>query len=105
MKRNYLIILLLLLATGIFAQTEKEVNIKVENNEIQSRFANRKERGFYNIMQVNFLFGNSQAVNRTPNITYPATLIILLQLFLHIIPVFETLWQLHLRSPFQVSYV
>jgi hypothetical protein len=71
MKRNYLIILLLLLATGIFAQTEKEVNIKVENNEIQSRFANRKERGFYNIMQVNFLFGNSQAVNRTPNYYLP----------------------------------
>ena len=46
MKKIYLIILSLLLTTGIFAQPEKEVNIKVENQEIQSRFANRKEKGF-----------------------------------------------------------
>lgn len=66
MKKIYLIILLLLLATGIFAQTEKEVNIKVENNEIQSRFTNRKERGFYNIMQVSFMFGNVKIIDRIP---------------------------------------
>lgn len=66
MKRNYLFILTLLLTTGIFAQPKKEVNIKVENQEIQSRFANRKEKGFYNIMQVSFMFGNSQTVDRIP---------------------------------------
>ena len=64
MKQNYLFILTLFLSTGIFAQTEKEVNIKVENQEIQSRFASRKEKGFYNIMQVSFMFGNSQSVDR-----------------------------------------
>lgn len=66
MKKIYLIILSLLLATGIFAQPEKEVNIKVENQEIQSRFANRKEKGFYNIMQASLMFGNSQTVDRIP---------------------------------------
>lgn len=66
MKKNYLIILLLLLTTGIFAQTDKEVILNVENDEIQSRFANRKVKGFYNIMQSSLMFGNSQTVDRTP---------------------------------------
>lgn len=66
MKQNYLIILSLLLTTGISAQTEKEVKLDVQSNEIQSRFDTRKEKGFYNIMQVNFMFGNVQIIDRIP---------------------------------------
>jgi hypothetical protein len=65
MKKIYFIILSLLPTLSIFAQSEKEVNLKVENNEIHSRFDNRKEKGFYNIMQVSLLFGSSQLTDRT----------------------------------------
>jgi hypothetical protein len=66
MKKICLIIFSLSLTTCIFAQPEKEVNLILRNNEIQSRFANRKEKGFYNIMQVSFLFGNVQIIDRIP---------------------------------------
>lgn len=66
MKKMHLVILSMLLTTGIFAQAEKEVSLNVENNEIQSRFANRKEKGFYSIMQFSVMFGNNQTVERTP---------------------------------------
>jgi hypothetical protein len=65
MKRIYFIILSLLLTLSIFAQSGKEVNLNIENNEIRSRFNIRKEKGFYNIMQVGFMFGNSQLIDRT----------------------------------------
>ena len=65
MKKIYFIILSLLPTLSIFAQSGKEVNLNVENNEIQSRFNNRKEKGFYNIMQVSLLFGNNQLTDRT----------------------------------------
>ena len=64
MKKIYLIVLSLLLTLSIFAQTEKKVNLNVENNEIQSRFNTRKKNGFYNIMQVSLLFGNNQITDR-----------------------------------------
>lgn len=66
MKKICLIIFSLSLTTCIFAQPEKEVNLKLRNNEIQSRFSNRKEKGFYNIMQFSFMFGNNETVDRTP---------------------------------------
>jgi hypothetical protein len=65
MKKIYFIILSLFPTLSIFAQSGKEVNLNVENNEIHSRFNNRKEKGFYNIMQVSLLFGNSQLTDRT----------------------------------------
>lgn len=65
MKKIYLIILSLLLTLSIFAQSGKEVNLNVENNEIHSCFNTRKEKGFYNIMQVSLLFGNNQIADRT----------------------------------------
>jgi hypothetical protein len=65
MKKIYLIVLLLLSTLSIFAQSGKEVNLNVENNEIHSRFDTRKEKGFYNVMQVSLLFGNSQLTDRT----------------------------------------
>ena len=79
MKKIWLIILSLVITTGIFAQTDKEVKLNVETNEIQSRFANRKEKGFYNIMQFSLMFGNSQTIERTPydmtGFTYSSTIV------------------------------
>ena len=65
MKKIYFIVLSLLSTLSIFAQSGKEVNLNVENNEIHSRFDTRKEKGFYNIMQFSFLFGNSQVTDKT----------------------------------------
>lgn len=65
MKKNYLFILSLLLTCSIFAQSGKEVNLNAEDNEIHSRFNIRKEKGFYNIMQVSLLIGNCQIADRT----------------------------------------
>ena len=65
MKKIYFINLMLLLTLSTFAQSGKEVNLTVENNENNSRFLNRKEKGFYNIMQISFMFGNSQFTDRT----------------------------------------
>lgn len=69
MKKIYSIILLLILTLSIFAQSEKEVNLNLENDKINSQFDTRKEKGFYNIMQVSLLFGNSQLTERITN--YP----------------------------------
>ena len=66
MKKIYFITLSLLLTFSIFAQSGKEVILNAENNEINSHFDNRKQKGFYNIMQVSLLFGNSQITDRTP---------------------------------------
>ena len=60
MKRIYFINLLLLLTLSIFAQSGKEVNLNGENNEVNSSFNNRKEKGFYNIMHFSLLLGTSQ---------------------------------------------
>jgi hypothetical protein len=67
MKRIYFIHLSLLLTLSIFAQSGKEVNLNGENNEIHSRFNNRKEKGFYNIMHVSLLLGSSQFTDRQNN--------------------------------------
>jgi hypothetical protein len=69
MKKLYFIMILLLPAFGIFAQSGKEDNSNKEKNEIHSRFDTRKEKGFYNIMQVSLLFGNSQFTDMTSD--YP----------------------------------
>ncbi len=64
MKKIYFIILSLFLTLSIFAQSGKEVNLNLENNKINSQFDNRKEKGFYNIMQVSLLFGNNRLTNQ-----------------------------------------
>jgi len=60
MKKIYLIIFGLLFTLRSFAQPGNEVNHNVKNEENQSGFNTRKERGFYNIMQFSLLFGNNQ---------------------------------------------
>jgi hypothetical protein len=60
MKRIYFINLLLLLTLGILAQSGKEVNLNGGNNEVNSSFNNRKEKGFYNIMHFSLLLGTNQ---------------------------------------------
>lgn len=65
MKKIWFINLSLLLAISIFAQSEKEIDLNIVKNESHSRFDNRKEKGFYNIMQVSFMLGNCQIIDRT----------------------------------------
>lgn len=65
MKKIFFIISSLFLTFSIFAQSGKKVNLKLENNEINSRFDNRKEKGFYSIMQISLLMGNTQFTDRT----------------------------------------
>ena len=79
MKKICFISLSLLLTVNIFAQSGKEIDIKVEKNEIHSRFDNRKEKGFYSIMQVSLIMGNSQFTDKSiyaiPDINYSSTMI------------------------------
>jgi len=67
MKKICFIILSLLSTSGILAQSGKEANPAAETNAGQSRFDNRKEKGFYNIMQVGLLFGSNQIIERIPD--------------------------------------
>ena len=64
MKRLYFINLFLLLTISIFAGAGKVANLNGVDNEVDSSFINRKEKGFYNIMQVSLLLGNSQFNDR-----------------------------------------
>lgn len=70
MKKIF-IISSLFLTFSIYAQSGKEDNLKLANNEINSRFDNRKEKGFYSIMQISLLMGNTQFTDKrtcvTPN--------------------------------------
>lgn len=59
MKKICFISLSLLLSLSTFAQTGKEVNSDEKKGESNSRFQKRKEKGFYNTMQVSFLFSQS----------------------------------------------
>jgi hypothetical protein len=65
MKKIYFTILSLLLTLSIFAQSGKQVSLNSKNSEIDSTSNTRKENGFYSIMQISFLFGNSQIDNGT----------------------------------------
>jgi hypothetical protein len=60
MKKFYFISLGLLLTLSISAQTGKEVNRDGADNTVNSGFNNRKEKGFYNIMQASILLGTNQ---------------------------------------------
>jgi hypothetical protein len=77
MKKIYFIVLSLLLTLSVFAQTGKKVNPSGKNNENDSCFINRKEKGFYNIMHVSLLLGTSQLTYMptyyTPYDSYPTT--------------------------------
>ena len=74
MKKFCFINLSLLFAVSIFAQSGNEVELNAEKKVIHSRFENRKEKGFYNIMQVSLMMGNNQFTDRTtynmPNNSY-----------------------------------
>jgi len=65
MKKICFIQLLLILTVSIFAQSVKEVDLNIEKNRIHSRFDNRKEKGFYSIMQFSLMMGNSRSTERT----------------------------------------
>lgn len=57
MKRICIISLSLVLTLSIFAQAGKEAETDDKKNEVSTGTVDRKEKGFYNIMQVGFLFG------------------------------------------------
>ena len=61
-----------MLTVGSFAQFNKEDYVKVDKNEINTCFGNRKEKGYYSIMQVSLLLGNNQSVQRMVNY-YPVS--------------------------------
>ena len=75
MKKICFISLSLLLTVSIFAQSSTEVNLNVEKKEIHTRFDNRNEKGFYSIMQVSLIMGNSQVTDRTTYVTPNYTLL------------------------------
>ena len=60
MKKICFISLGLLITLSIYAQSGKEINPEAGDNKVNSNFNNRKEKGFYNIMHVNLLFGTNQ---------------------------------------------
>jgi hypothetical protein len=65
MKKICFIYFSLLLTGSIFAQSGKVLDISIDKNEIHTRFDNRKEKGFYSIMQISLMMGNSQSKDRT----------------------------------------
>jgi hypothetical protein len=67
MKRIYFISLGLLLTLSIFAQSGKEVNPIAGDNNVNSSFNNRKEKGFYSIMHVSLLLGTNQFTEMQAN--------------------------------------
>jgi hypothetical protein len=69
MKKTAILIGLLLLTVGSFAQSAKEDTIKVDKSEMNSGVKSRKEKGYYTIMQANLLFGNIQVTDMTSS--YP----------------------------------
>jgi hypothetical protein len=67
MKKTVIIILSLFLSIGSIAQLNEKDNINVDNYERYSRFDVRKKKGFYSIMQVSLLLGNTQSTERIVN--------------------------------------
>ena len=61
------------MTVSIFAQSGTEINLKVEKNEIHTRFDNRNEKGFYSIMQVSLIMGSSQVIDKTTDIVQYST--------------------------------
>jgi len=70
MKKSTIIIISLFLTMGSFAQFDKDNYINMDKNEIHSNFDKRKEKGYYSIMQVSLLLGNSQSSIYGPNYSY-----------------------------------
>lgn len=64
MKQTAIIILLLLLAEVSSAQFNKDGHSNMNKNEILNLSVNKKEKGYYSIMQVSLLLGNSQHTER-----------------------------------------
>ena len=67
MKKNVIIILSLFLSIGSFAQFNEKENINLDSYEPYSRFDVRKKKGFYSVMQVSLLLGNTQSTERIVN--------------------------------------
>jgi hypothetical protein len=67
MKKIYFINLCLLLTICIFAQSGKDVNLNGGKNEVNSGFNDRKEKGFYNIMNFSLMLGTNQVTNGQTN--------------------------------------
>jgi hypothetical protein len=67
MIKTVITILSLLLSVGSFAQFNNEDYFNVDKNDIHTRFEKRKEKGYYNIMQVSLLLGNNQSTERIIN--------------------------------------
>jgi hypothetical protein len=72
MKRTAIIIVSLFLTMGSFAQISKKGYINLNKKGITTSFNNRKQKGYYNTMQVNLLMGKSQSAERIVNY-YPYT--------------------------------
>ena len=64
MRKMTLIFVSLLLTVGGFAQFNQQNLSGLEKNDLQYRFGERKEKGYYSIMQVNLLMGNQQNTRR-----------------------------------------
>jgi hypothetical protein len=67
MKKTVIIILSLFLFIGSFAQFNDEDKINMSNDDFHSPFDVRKKKGFYSIMQVSLLLGNTQTTERIVN--------------------------------------
>lgn len=72
MKKTFYIIFLLFLSSNLFSQSKKEVYVNFNKKEFNNQFDNRKEKGFYNIMQVGLLMGNSRFFERVYYPAYPS---------------------------------
>lgn len=51
---------------GVFAQSGKTTKQNLNNQHTKISFEDRKERGFYSAMQIGFLLGNKQEIERPP---------------------------------------
>jgi hypothetical protein len=66
MKKILAVILSAAFTCGAFAQSKDEVNVNAGNRETNTRFANKKKKGYYNITQVSMLMGNREVKERYP---------------------------------------
>jgi hypothetical protein len=65
MQKTAILIGLLLLTAGSFAQSVAADTSKVDKSEMKSGVKPRKEKGYYFVMQASFLFGNKQETDMT----------------------------------------
>jgi len=66
MKKILCIVLFVLLMPGAFSQSQGNVDVNI-------RSENKKEKGYFNIMQISMLMGNRQITETIPNFYYPGS--------------------------------